>query len=121
VGNRENADDYDDPLMMPVSRTVGWSAVHRMSQSPDRRGPIAAIRRSAAIRRGTRLITFLTPDQLAGLLHGWLVGGWGNYSGPVSMPSHDTPCGNLGYFDLADRKSYRTFPPGNYSGGGCGG
>jgi hypothetical protein len=69
-------DDYDDPLMMPVSRTIDWDAVHRMSQAPDERGPIAVIRRSAVIRRGTRLIKFLTADQLAGLLHGWLIGGF---------------------------------------------
>jgi hypothetical protein len=69
-------DDYDDPLMMPVSRTIDWSAVHRMSQAREPGGTIAAIRRSAAIRRGTRLIKFITADQLAGFLHGWLIGGF---------------------------------------------
>jgi hypothetical protein len=69
-------DDYDDPLMMPVSRTIDWSAVHRMSQAREPGGAIATIRRSAAIRRGTRLIKYLTADQVAGLLHGWLIGGF---------------------------------------------
>lgn len=69
-------DDYDDPLMMPVSRTIDWTAVHRMSQAREPGGTIATIRRSAAIRRGTRLVKFLAAEQLAGFLHGWLLGGF---------------------------------------------
>src|SRR5262245_9463049 len=52
VAEQNDEDDGDQPLLMPVSRTVDWSAVHRMSQATEPTGTIAAIRRSAAIRRG---------------------------------------------------------------------
>jgi hypothetical protein len=71
------AEPLDEPLVMPVSRLLEWSSVHRMSQTPigggaPHAGPIAAIRRSATIKRGTQMIKFLSARQLAGHLRGWL-------------------------------------------------
>src|SRR5437764_576523 len=57
----DELDVVDDPLMMPVNRTLDWTAVHRMSQSPSLAGSIAAIRRTATIKRGTKMIKFLSP------------------------------------------------------------
>ncbi|BCJ65842.1 hypothetical protein [Polymorphospora rubra] len=67
------AGDREAPLIMPVSRAVGWEEVHRRSQSASHRDDplLAAIRRSATIRRGTRMIKVLSESQLAGYLRGW--------------------------------------------------
>lgn len=73
--------DLDDPVRAPVSRTLSWSTIQRMSQTPPRgdavaSGQIAAIRRSATIRRGTRMLKVLSARQLAGHLRGWLPAGF---------------------------------------------
>jgi hypothetical protein len=73
-GPVERADD--EPLVMPVSRVMDWSAVHRMSQSPHHSGAIAPIRDTAVIRRGTRMIKFLSARQLSGHLRGWPLSGF---------------------------------------------
>jgi hypothetical protein len=69
----------DRPLFAPLSRALSWSAAHRMSQSPhggDGGEIVAAIRRSATIVRGTRMMKILSPRQLAGFLRGWLPQGF---------------------------------------------
>lgn len=70
--------DAEAPLMMPVSRAIGWAEVHRRSQSSSHRDDpaLAMIRRSALIRRGTRMLKVLSAPQLAGYLRGWLPHGF---------------------------------------------
>jgi hypothetical protein len=71
----EHADPtLDVPLQVPLSRARNWSDVHRMTQSPagGDYAVVGAIRRSAAIRRGTRMIKVLSARQVAGHLRGWL-------------------------------------------------
>lgn len=74
VGATESPDD--EPMVMPVSRALDWDAVHRMSQSPVQAGRVAPIRRTATIRRGTRMIKFLSARQLSGHLRGWPISGF---------------------------------------------
>jgi hypothetical protein len=68
----------DPPLSAPLSRMLGWDAVHRLSQSPrEADNPLlAAVRGSARISRGTRMVKILSPGQLAGCLRGWLPQGF---------------------------------------------
>jgi hypothetical protein len=64
----------DPPLVAPLSQVRGWAEVHRLSQTPAAgHDPfLIAVRQSAAIRRGTRMIKVLSPRHVAGLLSGWL-------------------------------------------------
>jgi len=65
------------PLMIPLSRRSSWEAVHQLTQTPHRQdSQIRAIRESAAIRRGTRMIKVLSARQVAGFLKGWLPAGF---------------------------------------------
>jgi hypothetical protein len=73
-GPVERADD--EPLVMPISRVMDWSAVHRMSQSPHHADAIAPIRNTAVVRRGTRMIKFLSARQFSGHLRGWPLSGF---------------------------------------------
>jgi hypothetical protein len=68
----------DSPLQAPLSRTVGWTDVHRWSQTPTRGGltAIGAIRATATVRRGTRMMKVLSAHQLAGFLSGWVPAGF---------------------------------------------
>jgi len=72
----------DDPLMAPVTPALDWSWVHGLSQTPpDRHRPaeaalLARIRRTATIKRGTRMTKLLTGRQLSALLHGRLISGF---------------------------------------------
>jgi hypothetical protein len=68
----------EQPVSVPLSRGLSWSAVHGLSQS--RRGEagdiVTRIRLSARILRGTRMVKVLSGRQLAGHLHGWLPQGF---------------------------------------------
>jgi hypothetical protein len=71
----EHADPVlEAPLQVPLSRAHGWSEVHGMTQTPARGGDatMAAIRQTATIRRGTRMVKVLSARQVAGHLRGWL-------------------------------------------------
>jgi hypothetical protein len=73
--------ELDDPVRAPVTRSLNWSTIQRMSQTPPRgeapaSAQIAAIRRSATIRRGTHMLKVLSARQLAGHLRGWLPAGF---------------------------------------------
>ena len=61
---------------MPVTRAMDWAGLHKLTQTPSAapRSP-----RSAApppVRRGTRMIKFLTGRQLGGHLRGWPISGF---------------------------------------------
>ncbi|GGJ92417.1 hypothetical protein GCM10010123_22830 [Pilimelia anulata] len=68
----------ETPLMVPLSRSRTWADFHRLSQTPTPEPvpELAAIRRTAAIRRGTRMIKVLSVRQLNGYLKGWLPAGF---------------------------------------------
>jgi hypothetical protein len=88
------ADPGDPPLLAPVSRALSWEHIHLLSQRPlrdagrepavDVRLPgqapgeplITAIRRTAAVRRGTRMIRFFSGAHLGGYLAGRLPAGF---------------------------------------------
>ncbi len=73
TGEQPLTEPAEQPLRMPVSRTLDWEVVHRLSQTPvTADSPVAAIRRSATIRRGSRMVKVLSARQLVGHLHGWL-------------------------------------------------
>lgn len=61
------------PLTAPLSRARGWPDIHRQAQSAVHRHDPAvhAIRATAVIRRGTRMVKVLSRVQLAGHLAGW--------------------------------------------------
>jgi hypothetical protein len=69
---------YDQPMHVPLCRALSWASIHRQSQAPRHRvgATLSAIRHSARIRRGTRMVKVLSPGQLAGYLHGWLPQGF---------------------------------------------
>ena len=66
----------DEPLLMPVTRTLDWAGLHKLTQTPSAAAQLGPIRRTAAIRRGTRMIKFLTGRQLGGHLRGWPISGF---------------------------------------------
>jgi hypothetical protein len=68
----------DTPLYAPVSRRLSWEALHAMSQRPSAAdsATIHAVRRTATVRRGTRMALVLPATALADYLHGALPGGF---------------------------------------------
>lgn len=89
----------DQPLLAPVTPELTWAWVHKLSQTPlhvhRTEGPtrhsslsaadsadstdlplIATIRRTATIRRGTRMMKLLSARQFAGYLRGRLPSGF---------------------------------------------
>jgi hypothetical protein len=66
------------PLTAPLARALSWETVQRLSQSPQagQRPLLAAVRASAVLRRGTRMIKPLTARQLGHLLRGALPSGF---------------------------------------------
>jgi len=71
-------DGLEAPLMVPLNRARGWHDIHTLSQSPAyaHDPTVGGIRRTATIRRGTRMFKVLSPRQLAGYLRGWLPHGF---------------------------------------------
>ncbi|MEJ3742137.1 hypothetical protein WEI85_02395 [Actinomycetes bacterium KLBMP 9797] len=67
-------DVLETPLMVPLNRALGWDDIHALSQTPGYADDptVAGIRRTATIRRGTRMIKVLSARQLSGYLRGWL-------------------------------------------------
>ncbi|MEH1100417.1 hypothetical protein [Micromonospora sp. CPCC 205561] len=74
----EHDDEADAPLLVPLHRERGWSYVQQLSQQPTAAGDptLAAVRASAVVRRGTRMVKVLTARQLAGYVRGWLPHGF---------------------------------------------
>ncbi|MDG4803033.1 hypothetical protein [Micromonospora sp. WMMD980] len=77
-GAAEPTDEADAPLLMPVHREHGWAYVHQLSQRPAAAGDptLAAVRASAVVRPGTRMMKVLSARQLAGYVRGWLPHGF---------------------------------------------
>ena len=77
-GAAEPSEEADPPLLMPVHREHGWAYLHQLSQQPAAAGDptLAAVRASAAIRPGTRMVKVLSARQLAGYVRGWLPHGF---------------------------------------------
>lgn len=74
----EPAEEPEAPLLAPLHRERGWSYVQQLSQQPAAAGDptLAAVRASAVIRRGTRMVKVLSARQLAGHVRGWLPHGF---------------------------------------------
>jgi hypothetical protein len=68
----------DEPLLAPVNRTMSWEVLHRLSQSPSTAedSVIVRVRRTAGVRRGTRMVRFLGRGGLADHLAGALPNGF---------------------------------------------
>ncbi|MFU8852975.1 hypothetical protein ACNAW0_18590 [Micromonospora sp. SL1-18] len=77
-GGTPPTEEADAPLLMPVHRERGWSYLHQLSQQPAAAGDptLAAVRASAVIRPGTRLVKVLSARQFAGYVRGWLPHGF---------------------------------------------
>ncbi|PZF99168.1 hypothetical protein [Micromonospora deserti] len=77
-GTAEGAEEPEAPLLVPLHRERGWAQVHQLSQQPGAAGDptVTAVRRSAVIRRGTRMTKVLSARQLAGYVRGWLPHGF---------------------------------------------
>ncbi|WP_231934871.1 hypothetical protein [Micromonospora viridifaciens] len=77
-GGAPPTEDGDVPLLMPVHRERGWAYLHQLSQQPGAAGDptLAAVRGSAVIRPGTRMVKVLSARQLAGYVRGWLPHGF---------------------------------------------
>lgn len=71
-------DEAESPLLVPLHRERGWAYVQQLSQQPAAAGDptLAAVRASAVIRRGTRMVKVLSARQLAGYVRGWLPHGF---------------------------------------------
>ncbi|QGN45533.1 hypothetical protein GKC29_00785 [Micromonospora sp. WMMC415] len=77
-GAPEPAEEPEAPLLVPLHRERGWASVHHLSQQPQAADDplLAAVRGSAVIRRGTRMVKILSARQLAGYVRGWLPHGF---------------------------------------------
>ncbi|MFC3504239.1 hypothetical protein ACFOOK_25185 [Micromonospora krabiensis] len=77
-GAADPGEEPEAPLLMPVHRERGWAQVHQLSQRPDAADDptLVAVRGSATIRRGTRMVKLLSGRQLAGYVRGWLPHGF---------------------------------------------
>ncbi|MEU6077007.1 hypothetical protein [Micromonospora sp. NPDC047074] len=71
-------EEAEAPMLVPLHRERGWSYVQQLSQQPAAAGDptLAAVRASAVIRRGTRMVKVLSARQLAGYVRGWLPHGF---------------------------------------------
>ncbi|MEU5938464.1 hypothetical protein ABZ807_04625 [Micromonospora sp. NPDC047548] len=77
-GAAEPAEEPEAPLLVPLHRDRGWAYVHQLSQQPGAAGDptLTAVRASAVVRRGTRMVKVLSAQQLAGYMRGWLPHGY---------------------------------------------
>ncbi len=68
----------DTPLTAPLSRAHTWTSIHRLAQSAaGRTDPLLhAVRASATVRRGTRMVKVLSPAQFAAHVTGRLPHGF---------------------------------------------
>jgi hypothetical protein len=76
-------DVADSPLLTPVTPNLSWLGIHSSTQTMLRREArpasyrsVTTMRRTAVIRRGTRMIKLLSGRQLVAYLHGRLPRGF---------------------------------------------
>ena len=77
-GHHDGPEEPDDPLTLPLSRAVGWLEIHNRSQNPSSAGDplLTALRASAHVRRGTRMVKHLSARQVTAYLRGRLPHGF---------------------------------------------
>ncbi len=103
-----SARSQEAPLYARVSTELSWSALYRMSQAPaSEESPIGAVRCTAVVRRGTRMMKVLSARQLGGYLTGWLPSGFcyreydvAHLRTPTALSalrSDDTPTGDVAF------------------------
>lgn len=67
-------------LQAPLSRSMSWDRIHRMSQSPPREQHVAellaSVRATATVKRGTRMMKPLGPAGVTAVLKGQLPHGF---------------------------------------------
>ncbi|WBB77572.1 hypothetical protein O7606_14910 [Micromonospora sp. WMMD882] len=73
-GASSPTEEQETPLLVPLHRERDWSDVQQLTQQPSAAGHpvLGALRGSATIRRGTRMVKVLSARQLAGHVRGWL-------------------------------------------------
>jgi hypothetical protein len=80
VDQTPTATEGDSPLMVPLRREISWDYVQRLSQQHPRdaaeAGLIAAVRGSAIIKRGTRMVKPIPSRVVASILRGAVVYGF---------------------------------------------
>ena len=71
-------EEPEAPLIIPLSRAIGWSDVHSRTQGPAHAGDplLVGLRNSAVVRRGTRMVKPLSAGQVGAHLKGRLVQGF---------------------------------------------
>ncbi len=130
LGGFALAEPEEQPLLAPVTPTMSWSSVHSMSQTrlreprgPSDVEPITIIRRTATIRRGTRMIKLLSGRQFSAYLHGRLPSGFcyraydlPALGGPaaLTMLTGDTIGPDLGGADVVFGLRWRAVDPIDY-------
>ncbi|MEV6815305.1 hypothetical protein [Micromonospora sp. NPDC051296] len=77
-GAAEPTEEPEAPLLVPLHRERGWTEVHRLGQQPGASDDplVTAVRASATVRRGTRMMKILSARQLAGYVRGLLPHGF---------------------------------------------
>ncbi|MCX4474478.1 hypothetical protein OOK41_29920 [Micromonospora sp. NBC_01655] len=123
-GVGEPAEEAETPLLVPLHRERGWAQVHRLSQQPAAAGDptLAAVRASAVVRRGTRMVKVLSARQLAGYARGWLPHGFCHREHDIAhlrtpeklaVLRTDSP-GGRDDLDVAYTLRWRAADPGDY-------
>jgi len=76
--DRAGSEEPDDPLTAPLHRAIGWPEVHSRTQHPGAAGDplVTAVRASARVRRGTRMVKHLSAAQVTAYLRGRLPHGF---------------------------------------------
>ncbi|SCL36439.1 hypothetical protein GA0074692_4352 [Micromonospora pallida] len=71
-------EEPDAPLLVPLHQDRSWAQVQRLTQQPSAAGDpvLAALRASAVVRRGTRMVKVLSAQQLLGHVRGLLPHGF---------------------------------------------
>jgi hypothetical protein len=119
-----SGEEPEAPLMVPLHRDRGWADVHQLSQHPGSAGDpmLAAVRASAVVRRGTRMVKVLSARQLGGYVRGWLPHGFcyrehdvAHLRTPATMAvlRADGEVGREG-LDVAYALRWRAADPGDY-------
>jgi len=120
----EAVEPADDPLLAPVTPSMTWASVHATTQVPLRPGrrtgpePVAVMRRTATIRRGTKMIKLLSDRQVVAYLRGRLPRGfcyrWSDVAGLRAPDELDLLTGGLGRGEVGFALRWRAVDPADY-------